>query len=285
MTRKFVNQERELFDDVRPLTPTNLRFRMRKVLRDSYLSILAKTQKVRTETREIRCFNCHYVFDDQRGEFATVIKALKNYGEFVNTDAMVDMVEGKMPVDGRYFHLSFDDGLKSLLRNAAPVLDQYDVPTLIFVNSNFVGAPESDPVQGGWTEISNYRKPIRVMTWAELKESNFEIGAHTRTHKLLAALDENSDELESEIRGCKVDIEQALGQPCQYFAWPFGTRASIAENGLKEIEKAGYRAAFGSYRTPIEPKQTPLMQIPRQHFETNWPIDHIRLVANGGLEK
>lgn len=285
MTKQLSQFPAENFPQAGPIMPDSLRFRTRKILRDSYFFLLSQTQFRSPEKNCLRCFNSHYVFDDQTHAFEQAIKYLTNLGEFVNTDDMVDMIEGKTPVDGRYFHISFDDGLKSLLRNAAPVLDKYNVPTLVFVNSKFVAAPDEDPTQGGWTEISNYKKPIRVMTWSELRDSNFEIGAHTRSHQKLSFLDDDPQELESEVLGCKQDIETALGIKCDYFAWPFGTREAITRKGLECVERAGYRAAFGSYRDAIVPGKTPLIEIPRQHFETNWSIRHIDLVANGVLEK
>jgi peptidoglycan/xylan/chitin deacetylase (PgdA/CDA1 family) len=64
----------------------------------------------------------------------------------------------------------------------------------------------------------------RSLTYDEVRSlaghEAFEIGAHTRTHPILALLDEN-DRLD-EMLGSKTALEAALGQPVRAFSYPYG---------------------------------------------------------------
>ena len=47
--------------------------------------------------------------------FIRQLKDMKNFGEFISMDAAVELLTSKDPLEGRYFCLSFDDGMKSAL--------------------------------------------------------------------------------------------------------------------------------------------------------------------------
>jgi peptidoglycan/xylan/chitin deacetylase (PgdA/CDA1 family) len=217
----------------------------------------------------------HYVFDDQRELFDEKISFLKGLGQFVSTSDMIDMMQGTVPIDGNYFHLSFDDGLECLLRNAAPILDSAQIPTLVFVNSALADKPTNQEREQ-WEVATNYAKPLRVMNWSQLKESGFEVGAHTRTHLRLKDISDDIQLLTSEINGCKSEIEASLGMPCRYFAWPFGSYMDIDATSYEVIKKAGFDASFSAVREPIIPGATDPFMIPRNHFEPQWPLNHMK---------
>lgn len=257
--------------------------RSRQYARNLFLNM----QSLSTSTAKdsfVRGLYLHYVFDDQRIEFESKIIELKGLGEFVKTEDMVSMVKGEVPVDGKYFHLSFDDGLDCVYRNAAPILNDYGVPAIMFVNSGVINSDDQD-VRSEWDEATNYRIPLKIMDWSALNASGFEVGAHTRNHLRLSEISGNKFLLHDEVYGCKRDIEEAMGRECKYFAWPYGTLSDVDEKSIQEIKSAGYEAAFGVYRVQIEPKVTNPFMIPRHHFEPQWPLRHVRYFACGGLEK
>lgn len=255
--------------------PQGTRRKLRALARSWYLSGAGALRGSGRGGNGLHCIMGHYVFDDQRADFERQIALLRGLGEFVSTEDAVDMATGAAPVDGNYFHLSFDDGLECLLRNAAPILDAAGIPTLVFVNSALAGGPTPDERQH-WETATNYARPLRVMDWSQLTESGFEIGAHTRTHHRLSRISGDAGLLHSEVAGCKSEIEAALGRPCRYFAWPFGSYADINARALQAIKDAGYDAAFSAVRDPISAGTTDRFQIPRQHFEPQWPLNHLR---------
>lgn len=275
----------ELFANaVRPAT--SLRARLRRGARNSYLTLRGLAPP-RPGTRFLRCLNLHYVFDDQRAAFERHIDALRDIGEFVDTDSMVSMISGATPADGRYFHLSFDDGLRCVLRNAAPILDARGIPAIVFINSAMSGEPDA-PTRQAWRAATGYACPLAAMSWEDLRAiraARFAVGAHTRHHVRLSAISSAPDRLDQEVTGCKRDIEEKLGAECRYFAWPYGTLADIDAASVRKIREAGFLAAFGVNRMAIAPGRTNPYMIPRHHFEPQWPRSHVRFFACGGLER
>jgi peptidoglycan/xylan/chitin deacetylase (PgdA/CDA1 family) len=232
----------------------------------------------------LRCVYCHYVFDDQVDRFRRILTELQRAGEFVDTDACVSMLAGEVPIDGRYFHLSFDDGFRNLYHNAAPVLADLKIPAIVFVPTAYVG--------GGWETARRYSLEtvgcagvVELLRWedlGEMRSSGIATGSHTRTHARLTSLatDAARDE---EIAGSKRDVESRLGASCDYIAWPFGTRGDVDARALAAMRRAGYRACFGAFRGSAFPGQrVDLFSIPRHHFEVQWPLGHIRYFAFGG---
>lgn len=233
----------------------------------------------------LRPIYCHYVFDDQRDAFRALLQSLLEDGSFVDTDTCVAMLEGQAPITGKNYHLSFDDGFRNLLTNAAPVLRELGIPALAFVPTAYLG--------GDWEtshyfcrEATNYGGVVQLMSWLELRElreSGVEIGSHTRTHPRLSDLS-GPEELRAEIVDSKQEIEDQLGSACNYISWPFGSRGDVRREALDLIAQSGYKACFGGFRGRVEPGVTDRWAVPRHHFEPHWPLAHVRYFAGGGLE-
>ncbi|WP_372922270.1 polysaccharide deacetylase family protein [Roseovarius sp.] len=235
----------------------------------------------------VRCLGGHYVFDDQRHDFERLIVRLRNLGEFITTGDLLDIMQGQAPLDGRYFHLSFDDGLASIWRNGVPILAEHEVPATLFINSAVVSS-DAACIREPWERATNYGQSLSVMSWDQLRaaqSAGVEVGAHTRSHTRLSELSSDQERLQSEIAGCKRDIEDALGTPCRAFAWPYGTLRDIDGKAILAIRNAGYEAAFSLVRAPIEPGHTSTFVIPRHHFEPQWPWRHVKFFARGGMER
>ena len=217
----------------------------------------------------LRALYFHEVGPQRAGSFAAILERLMREGEFVDTETCLAMLTGLRPVKGRYFHLSFDDGHRTLIEHAAPVLKRLGIPAVFFVCTSWVGA-----------------KPD-VLSWGDLRElqsQGFEVGSHTRSHANLAEVP-RLGRLKEEVAGSKQDIEQRLGTACKYIAWPYGRKRDINKASTQAIVQAGYQACFGAFRGSIYAGQTNAFQIPRHHLEADWPWKHIRYFAHGHGEK
>lgn len=263
----------------------NIKSRVRHVLRNIMLTTLCMIPQ-KDNGNFLRLIYCHYVFDDQKEKFREIMKSLQSKGTFINTDLCVSMIKGNTPIDGKYYHLSFDDGFRNIYQNAFPMLKELQIPFIIFVPTSII---EAD-----WQTVKNYSLVttrnsgvIELMSWNELNEiisSGVEIGSHTRTHKRFSSM--NSDEeFLNEILGSKMDIENKLGVDCKYISWPYGTLNDINNKSLKATRNAGYEACFGAFRSSIYNGDTiDCFIIPRHHFEVHWPISHIEYFASGKME-
>ncbi len=256
----------------------------KRLARNAVISIRAVARRG-VEERFLRCLFCHYVFDDQIASFERVLVALGRLGTFVSTDDCVAMLNGERPIDGRYLHLSLDDGFRNNLTNAAPLLRAHGIPAIFFVPSSVIGASRAE-TQAYCARIQ-YPATIEMMGWDDLgalRSQGFEIGSHTRTHARFSDVSADPKRLEDEIAGSKAELERRLGTECCYISWPFGKRTDADGPSLAMARSAGYRACFGAYRGSIRPGVTDRFSIPRHHFEAEWPLGHVEYFARGNME-
>jgi peptidoglycan/xylan/chitin deacetylase (PgdA/CDA1 family)/GT2 family glycosyltransferase len=132
--------------------------------------------------------------------------------------------------------ITIDDGYVDVSTYAFPVLHRYGFPATVFLVSAAVGGCN------GWshgTELTN--RPL--LSWAQIKAmqgAGVSYGAHTRTHPDLTGVTPNR--AREEILSSKVELEQALGIPIRFFAYPYGAVNPLIQ---AHVEQAGYWAALG----------------------------------------
>jgi peptidoglycan/xylan/chitin deacetylase (PgdA/CDA1 family) len=259
--------------------------RMRGFARRSMLSALAAVRRGSAD-RFVRCLYCHYVFDDQRTDFERIIVRLKDLGTFVGTEQLLAMLVGERPVDGRYFHLSFDDGFRNNFTNALPILRKHGVPAIFFVPSGLIGA-DWDRTRTYCLDVTHYRSVIETLRWDDLKvmlDAGYEVGSHTRTHARFSAMSSDHARLEDEILGSKQDLETALGYRCRYISWPYGRTTDADMSSVGFTKAVGYDACFGAFRGSVIAGETDRYRIPRHHFEPQWQPAHVEYFARGNME-
>ena len=125
-------------------------------------------------------------------------------------------------VGARTLAVTFDDGHRSVLERAFPLLSELGMPATVFVPTSLVGQPGA-------------------LSWDELRElarAGWEIGSHTVSHAMLTQASE--DELANELRESRESIERELDQPCHSLAYPYGEADARV---IAAAEAAGYRAA------------------------------------------
>jgi peptidoglycan/xylan/chitin deacetylase (PgdA/CDA1 family) len=105
------------------------------------------------------------------------------------------------------------------------------------------------------------RRTHRMLTMDELARLSsgglIEIGAHTMSHPVLAALPSSAQRIE--IQHSKATLEESLGQPVVSFAYPHGsgTRETVAM-----VQEAGFRCACAS-RPDVVWADADRFQLPR----------------------
>ena len=281
MSKKYAVNWREAIHSPSGFIPT-----CRHAVRNMLLSTLAAADQA-LEGTFLRCVYCHYVFDDQVEEFERILVSLKQYGQFINTDTCVQMARGKKPIDGRFFHLSFDDGFRNNLTNALPVLQKHHIPCIFFVPSGLIEG-DYESTRQYCLETMDYKGVIETLRWRDVEailSAGYEIGSHTRMHARFSVISCDEKQMRHEFLGSKNDLEQRLGVECKYISWPFGRVSDADSASLSMVEKIGYRACFGAFRGSVVSGKTDLFRIPRHHFEAQWPISHVRYFARGHMEE
>ena len=119
--------------------------------------------------------------------------------------------------------LTFDDGWRSAITHAHPLLQKYDVPTTFYIISERI-----DPQFNQYMDAED----LHV-----LEAAGHEIGSHTRSHKHLTEL--SDEDIWYEITQGLNDL-LALGFHPRTFAYPFGEWNPYV---VKQVREAGFFAA------------------------------------------
>ena len=100
-------------------------------------------------------------------------------------------------------------------------------------------------------------------------EHRMEVGGHTRTHALLAALEpaRQSDE----IAGGRRELEVVVGQPVESFAYPYGYAGSFTTKTARLVRAAGYTRACTTITGQVVARSDPF-KMPR-HQVQDWGFD------------
>jgi peptidoglycan/xylan/chitin deacetylase (PgdA/CDA1 family) len=131
--------------------------------------------------------------------------------------------------------LTFDDGYKSFMQYAYPVLKELGFTATLFVYTDYVGAGRN------------------ALSWQDLKEltaAGFDVEAHSKTHgDLRRAAGETDAQYARRMRGelgLPQDLFQRnLGRPRPIIAFPYG---SWDESLLGKLGEYGYVAGFSVRR-------------------------------------
>ena len=87
-----------------------------------------------------------------------------------------------------------------------------------------------------------------------------EIGAHTVTHSVLAALTPSSQR--EEIKESKRFLEELLGRKVASFAYPYGRRCDYSEQSVALVREAGFAHACSNFAGVVG-RNSDLFQLPR----------------------
>ncbi len=134
--------------------------------------------------------------------FAETLAALVESGHrAVDLD---DWVAQGCPDIDRGFAVTFDDGLRSVLR-VADVLARYRIPATVFLVTGRMGRDNAWPGQPAWVRSEP------VLAWSDLDmlhTAGFRIAAHGRSHARLDRCDDAT--LDAELRGARRDRAAAV---------------------------------------------------------------------------
>ena len=134
-----------------------------------------------------------------------------------------EKVINNSPIKERSVIITFDDGFKSVLTNALPVLTQFNFTATLFVNIYFVEHKLPPDL---------YYCKWQVLNWDEsktMKGQGISIGSHSLTHKRLTLLTDR--ELSDEVIQSKRLIEDNINERIYSFSYPHGA----FDNRVKEI--------------------------------------------------
>jgi peptidoglycan/xylan/chitin deacetylase (PgdA/CDA1 family) len=143
--------------------------------------------------------------------------------------------------EGKVVAVTFDDGYRSVIRLAQPILAELGFPGTLFVPTDHIGSEQPMAWPGIEQWLGTEHEPELIpMGWDEvrrLRDAGWEIGSHTRSHPKLTQID--ADRLAEELGESRRICAAELGA-CATIAYPYGDHdeAVVAAAGA-----AGYAAA------------------------------------------
>jgi peptidoglycan/xylan/chitin deacetylase (PgdA/CDA1 family) len=151
-----------------------------------------------------------------------------------------DLVAGK--VEGKVVAVTFDDGYRSVIELAQPILAAEGFPGTLFVPTGWIGTerPMSWPGIEQWLGTEHERELI-PMGWDEvraLRDAGWEIGSHTSSHPKLSLV-ASDEQLAAELVDSRRRCEEELGS-CATIAYPYG---DYDQRVVAAAAEAGYGAA------------------------------------------
>jgi len=141
----------------------------------------------------------------------------------------------------RGMHITFDDAFCSVA-GALPTLRRLRIPATVFVCSGYAEDGRPLRVPELIEEVDAAPEELATMGWDELgeiAENGVEIGSHTVTHPHLPSLAQW--EVERELVDSRERIEDRLGRPCRFVAYPYGEESDHIRAAARA---AGYAAGF-----------------------------------------
>ncbi len=186
--------------------------------------------------------------------------ALKQGLRFVPADEIV--ATGGGPKD---LAITFDDGTKSTLTQAAEILKDYDIPWTVFV------VTEWSDGGGGWPAQT-------FMDWRDIErvvKLGGQIGSHSLTHPNFGMITDT--QAAEELGASRRIIAERIGVDADTFAIPFGQSNNWSEAAARAAKQVGYRTIYAQAEST-----RPAGTVPRT-FITRFDTDRVFRAALGGV--
>lgn len=178
--------------------------------------------------------------------FEAQLRRLRDRGYHSVTMAeAVAFAAGKRDLPQPAVLITIDDGCRSVLTHAAPLLEQYGMRATLFVTTN-PSAYVFDPHRPDQSRLSD--DEIRA-----IRPDLIEIAAHGATHRPMSDL--SDADLAAELAGPRTTLERLTGRPVTYFACPGGW---YDDRVIRAAEKAGYTGACVSDTGAVRPGADPM---------------------------
>jgi peptidoglycan/xylan/chitin deacetylase (PgdA/CDA1 family) len=181
--------------------------------------------------------------------FASEMKYIHDNGyHVIPMSDLLKFLRHEISVPPNSVCITIDDGYKSAIVYAAPILKQYGYPWTFFIYPEFITVGEG-PGAASWNDL------------LELQKEGIDIESHSMTHPNLKlhkqkvkgvwhsfTPEEYATWLTNETAGAKALLEQKMGKSIICFAYPYGEYNKQVEDAAIA---AGYEAIFTVADNPV----------------------------------
>lgn len=166
-----------------------------------------------------------------------------------NVISFDDFTAGKLSTERINVVITFDDGFKSWIERAIPILRKLALPATFFISAGFVGLSKENETAFIQDNLQLKQLPkqriIGGLTCDDVKmiaDQGFTIGGHTLNHCNLSALRDKA-KIKYEITEDKLILEKIINKKISYFSYPFGSYHNPDINITEILRNAGYTGA------------------------------------------
>ena len=242
-------------------------------------------KKSSNDIPSVRILTYHSFLGTKRDPFSVLpsmfekqMAFLAEHGLTADLNDLDMIIAGEQKFSKNRILVTIDDGLRSLYRNAAPILRHYAVPAIAFVTTSEIGVGDK-PKRA--FQLANQETRLTPQELRSIANSGIIIGSHSWTHRSMAQL--NKEEALNEAMRSRQALEEFLGQAVTTYAYPFGTRADFNNTTRQILESSGYRFAFTSQHGTAQAGMDNL-ELPRVKVEGGEGMRMFRLIVGGCLD-
>jgi peptidoglycan/xylan/chitin deacetylase (PgdA/CDA1 family) len=210
---------------------------------------------VKSDTEEDRA----YIVPPAKLEAELKFLQENGYHSVVSGQVYEYYANGK-PLPDKPVMLSFDDNDDNQYTAALPLLKKYGFTATFFIMTVSIDRP-------------NYMTGDQIK---DLDKQGFDVQPHTWDHHMVTEYKTDAD-WQKQIVGPKQTLEEMLGHPTPFFAYPFGVYDAASAEKLKQY---GYKAAF-RLRDVQDKAADPLFAIKRYIANSYWTMDQFQLALAG----
>lgn len=167
-------------------------------------------------------------------QFKEQLAALMDWGySSVTVADWLAYRDRQRPLPPRPVILTFDDGYRSVLDNAWPLLRDHGFQATTFLVTGQLGGTNA------WDPHERQAPLLSADDVLALRRDGMTFGSHTRTHRPLTRL--TAAAVEEELCGSRRDLAELLGNPPLALAYPFNNSDRVVR---RAAGRAGYTAAM-----------------------------------------
>lgn len=207
--------------------------------------------------------------------FRRICRMLRRAFRVVPLAEVFRLVRSGEDIPPRTAAVTFDDCYRDNLF-AARTLAEFGLPACFFIPTAFVGT-------GNVFDWDRGLRPMPNLTWDEVREMaglGHEIGSHTVSHADMGAVP--AEQARYELAESKSVLEEKLGRPVRWFAYPFGGRSNFSEERLRLVEEVGYEGCVSAYGGFVYRGTDPRL-LPREAVPYFQNVLNLELYLRGAL--
>jgi peptidoglycan/xylan/chitin deacetylase (PgdA/CDA1 family) len=198
----------------------------------------------------------------------------------VDLDAVLAHYGNGDPLPPRPVLITFDDGYRDNLENAAPLLGKHGYRAVVFVPIGYLDDPVPLPHEQKLVSRGLLNPTLRWDDLTEVEAVGIRVESHGISHRPLADLELRA--ASREIVDSKLRLEDRLGRPVRAFAYVKGSEADFRTEHVSLVREAGYEVAFTSVSGSNAPGADPL-RLRRYNVEP-YPARTFELVLAGACD-